>query len=69
MAQNQSIQSESFLLTECAEHGSRSCRWDDARHYFLLVEEWRGVTHDDPTTSPWWCCDRMVLDPFGVFDH
>jgi hypothetical protein len=59
----------SFCVTLCVDHGTRSCDHASARHYVELVNSWRGVDHTDTETSPWWCCDRMVVDPRGAFDH
>lgn len=58
-----------FLVTACADHGTRECEWDSGKHYVALVREWEGVEHTDAETSPWWCCERMVVDPYGVYDH
>lgn len=62
-----------FLLTTCDEHGTKECQWQDAAHYVELVNSWRGVLDGDDEleegVSAWFCCSRMVVDPWGAFDH
>lgn len=75
----------SIFITECPDHGikatsdeatARACvsfARQDAFEIALFERHGVADQHDaeyhDDGTDCWVCCEKMVIDPHGVFDH
>lgn len=74
-----------IIITECADHGVKSAaNLDTARLCVRIAREdahevavfnragapsMHAREYHDDGTDCWVCCEKMVIDPQGVFDH
>lgn len=78
-------ESVDIIITRCDTHGikatvdymtARTCvqyAREDAHEITVFTRagapELHNSEYHDDGTDCWVCCDQMVIDPFGIFDH
>lgn len=76
---------EEIVVTECEDHGVKTSNdyltartavrfaREDAHEIGVFTRAGAPELHDeayhDDGTNCWVCCDKMVIDPQGIFDH
>jgi hypothetical protein len=59
-----------LVVTACLAHGTKVAGdYNSARVYVGCALDEQGGGHSVPGFDPWVCCDQMVIDPRGIFDH